>query len=232
MGAFIGAIYASGYKGQSIEFIFKRLNVMDMISLADFSWLNAGNGLIKGEQVVKLLTKLTQNKNFENLDIPLKVIATDFWNRREVVFDHGSVMEAVRASISLPGIFEPVVKDRQILIDGGIANSLPYEIIRDQCDVLVAINVIGEISSGDKKFPTPNIFEALMSAFNIMEASNVEYKISLSKPDIYIKPKLHNIGILDFNRIDNILDSVAEDAAQFKTQLQTLFRFAPDEKKA
>jgi NTE family protein len=224
MGALIGALYASGHSGLALESLIKNLKLVDLVSLADFTWLGAAKGLIKGERVVKLLAKLTQGKRFEDLALPLKVVAADFWNRREVVFDRGSVMEAVRASISLPGIFEPVVRDQQVLVDGGIVNSLPYELIRRDCDVLAAINVVGEIAPVNRQEPKPNIFEALLWTFNIMEATHIDFKLGQSRPDLYFKPKLPNIGILDFHRIDNILDSVAEDAAEFKSRLQTLFR--------
>lgn len=221
IGAVMGALYASGRSGLEIEHIFKELNLLEIVSLVDIDWLHTREGLIRGDKIIRTLAKLTRNKAFEELDIPLKVVATDFWKQEEVIFDRGNLSEAVRASISLPGIFGPVVADRQVLIDGGIVNSLPYEIIRPDCDVLVAVAVTGEIAPPEPQAsPKPNIFEALMISFQTMEEANVEAKLRRSRPDYFIKPKLQGIDILDFKNMDRILASAAPDAAAFKAFLQ------------
>lgn len=220
IGALIGALYASGQSGHDIAQHIKQLNLLDLISLVDFKWFHANDGLIGGDNIVKTLNKLTFNQRFEDLAIPLRVVATDFRRQEEVVFKEGDLIEAVRASISLPGIFEPVIKDNRVLIDGGIVNSLPYECIRDECNVLVAINVFGDKLLESKTPEKPKLFEAIFMAFHIMESATMELKLSRSKPDVYYKPKLTNIDLLGFHQLDEIMADVQPEAAQFRQYLQ------------
>ncbi len=178
IGALIGALYASGQSGSALEQIFKELNYLDLVTLVDFKWLHANDGLIGGDKIFKTLSQLTGNKRFEDLTIPLRIIATDFRRQAEVLFKTGELIEAVRASISLPGIFEPVIKDGRVLVDGGIVNSLPYECIRDECDVLAAINVFGESLPESDTPKKPKLFEAIFMAFHIMESATLELKLA------------------------------------------------------
>jgi NTE family protein len=191
--------------------------------------LHAGDGLVRGDKIIQTLNKLTKNKRLEDLDIPLRVVATDFWKRAEVVISQGDVGEAVRASISIPGIFEPVLRDARVMIDGGIINSLPYEVIRQECDVLVAVDVTGDSVPGENQSAKPKILESIFIAFQMMEAAQVKSKLLQSRPDIYIHPALSNIDILDFRQMDGILESVKPEAEQFRALLQSRFRQAIQE---
>jgi NTE family protein len=220
MGALMGALYAAGHTGLGIERIFKEMKWLDIVSLVDVSWGRTPGGLIRGEKITRLLAKLTQNRRLEDLSIPVKVVATDFWKQSEVVFTRGPVADALRASISLPGIFEPAVVENRVLVDGGIVNSLPFELIRDECDLLVAINVIGEHAPENSSQSKPKIFEVLLASFQTMEAANLETKLARSQPDYYIKPGLRNVDILDFKDLDNILESVKPEADLFRNYLE------------
>ncbi|NTV52578.1 MAG: patatin-like phospholipase family protein [Candidatus Firestonebacteria bacterium] len=220
MGALMGALYATGHSGLAIERIFKAMHLLDIVSLVDLSWGRTAGGLIHGEKVMRTLAKLTQNRRIEELPIPLKIVATDFWKQSEVVFTQGSVADAVRASISLPGVFEPVVLENQVLVDGSILNSLPYELIRDECDLLVAINVIGERILDNTGRTKPTIFEVMLGSFQIMEAAHLETKLACAQPDYYIKPSLSNVELLDFKNMDHILASVKPEADLFRSYLE------------
>ena len=220
MGALMGSLYSAGYNGLGIERIFKEMNWLDIVSLVDLSWSRTLGGLIRGEKIIKILAKLTQNRRLEDLNIPVKIVATDFWKQSEVVITSGSVADAVRASISLPGIFEPMMIADRVLVDGGIVNSLPFELIRDECDLLVAINVIGERAPLTPALAKPKIFEVLLSSFQMMEASILENKLMRSQPDYYIKPNLCNVDILDFKNLDHILASVKPEADLFRSYLE------------
>lgn len=219
MGALIGALYAAGHNGIGIERIFLDLNLGDFITLADVT-LGAKYGLIKGEKIIKTLGKLAQKQAFEELKIPLKIVATDFWSREEIVFSRGNLMEAVRASISIPGIFEPVVAGGRVLIDGGAVNSLPYELLRAECDLLIAINVLGELKPPSGQAVKPTLPEAILYTYQIMEKANLESKLSRSRPDILVSPRLLNIQLMDFHKVREILASVTEDAARFRQELE------------
>ena len=94
----------------------------------DFSFLSRSS-LIKGQGVENFLKQNIPVSKFEELNIPLKIVATDFWREDDVVFDSGKLLPAIRASISIPALLEPVILDDKVLIDGGISNNLPYDLI-------------------------------------------------------------------------------------------------------
>jgi len=230
IGALIGALYAAGHNGLGIERILREMNWLDIAALVDVSFWRS-EGFIKGEKIAQVLGKLTENKRIEELAIPLRIVAADYWKEEEVVFQSGPLVEAVRASISLPGIFEPVVMNGRVLVDGGIVNSLPYEMIRKECDLLVAVNVIGDRVPGDAG-QKPKMFEAIFSAFQIMEGHHVESQLKQSRPDLYLKPSLKNIEILAFDKLDEILASAEQEAALFKNFLLKHVKPAPGQASA
>jgi NTE family protein len=108
-----------------------------------------------------------------------------------------------------------------VLIDGGAVNPLPYDLIQPQCDLTIAIDVSGEKTYAPGS-PVPNMVESILSTFQIMQASIVETKRKLSPPDIYVKPALTNIRVLDFYRYKEILAGVQEEVQRFKETLQDL----------
>ena len=220
IGALIGGLYASGMSGTQIESMVEHLNWADFDRIFDFS-IFSRSAVFKGEGASEFLNKHISARTFEALQIPLEVVATDFWKRKQVVFHSGELIPAIRASISLPAIFEPVVFGDTVLIDGGAMNPLPYDLIREKCDILIAIDVSGE-RTPSKYGPIPNVFESVMATFQIMMTSIVEQQMRISQPDMYLKPNLRGFRMLDFNRCEEILASVEPDVRQFKRQLESL----------
>jgi NTE family protein len=171
--------------------------------------------------VEEFLARQIPSQTFEAVEIPFKVVATDFWNRREVIFETGSLITAIRASMAMPAVFEPVILNDKVLIDGGAVNPLPYDLIREECDLTIAIDVSGEKTYVPED-PVPNLLESLLSTFQIMQAAIVEAKKRLSPPDIYVKPGLTNIRVLDFYRYKEILAGVQDEAQEFQETLKHL----------
>jgi NTE family protein len=217
IGAIIGGFYAAGVSGTQIEEILRKVRVLDINRMVDFSGPMAA-AFLKGKGVEKFLLKYIPAQRFQDLQIPLKVVATDFWRRKEVIFESGELIPAIRASISMPIVFNPVKMDDAVLIDGGVVNPLPYDIIRKECDVLIAIDVSGTRTRSGRK-PIPSLFESIMSSFQIMQAFIVENKMRISKPDIYIKPDLKNIKVLEFYRYAEITRGIKHDVEQFKHEI-------------
>lgn len=220
IGAVIGGFYASGISGAGLEDLLKNMGFMELSRLVlDFSILS-NSAIFTGKKVEEFLARQIPARTFEEVEIPLKIVATDFWDRREIVFETGSLITAIRASMALPAVFEPVLLNNKVLIDGGAVNPLPYDLLREECDLTIAIDVSGEktCAPGD---PVPNMLENLLSTFQIMQASIVEAKKRLSPPDIYVKPALTNIRVLDFFRYKEILAGVHDEVQGFKETLKT-----------
>jgi NTE family protein len=221
IGAVIGGFYAAGVSGAGLEELLNTIGFKELYKIVlDFSVLS-NSAIFTGKRVEEFLAQRIPSQTFEEVEIPLKVVATDFWNRREVVFERGSLITAIRASMAMPAVFEPVLLNNQVLIDGGAVNPLPYDLIRQECDLTIAIDVSGEKTYAAED-PVPNMLESLLSTFQIMQASIVEAKQRLSPPDLYVKPALTNIRVLDFYRYKEILAGVQDEVQGFKQTLQNL----------
>jgi NTE family protein len=218
IGAIIGGLYAAGNSGERLLQLLRELSITDLSRMVfDFSlWSNSA--ILKGKGVEEFLSRHLP-QTFSQLQIPLKVVATDFWSRREVALETGDLMIALRASMALPMVFEPVLAAGRVLIDGGAVNPLPYDLIKPHCDITIAIDVSG-VKTADGDDPVPNMLENILSTFQIMQASIVEAKQRVSPPDLYLKPALTNIRVLDFHRYKEILEGVRPDILHFKKEVQ------------
>ncbi len=216
MGAVIGALYASGLSGRQIHRFIngpvapgKRGWSNSLFRSDVFKWIDfidpelGSGGLIDGENFIRYLRQAVHASRFDQLAIPLKIVAADFWERRQVVLDSGPVLPAIQASMALPGLFTPVRLDDRVLVDGGTVNPVPWDLLPDDCDITVAIDVMGTVSpeNGDAR---PSFFDAIFNSVHIMQRAIVDEKLKLRRPDIYIRPPLSNIRMLEFFRADEI----------------------------
>ncbi len=141
MGALVGGIYAAGGLEAFKEWM-KTVDRMKVFNLMDFTIGNGG--FVKGEKVIGELKSIIPDKQIENLPIPFSAVATDIRHRKEVVFDRGSLYDAIRSSISLPSIFTPNRIGDMLLIDGGVVNPVPVNrVVRTPGDILTAVDLNG-----------------------------------------------------------------------------------------
>ena len=194
-------------------------NIHKMIDISFFK----NTSFIYGKGVEKFFEENLPVKTFEELKIPLRIVATDYWEQKQVVFDSGDLIPAIRASMSIPAVFEPVIMGDMVLIDGGITNNLPFDIIQDECDITIAIDVSGNVSI-PKKIKAPNLFDNIMNSFEILQDSIIKYQMKIKTPDIYIKPQLEDVGILDFHKANDVLESVKDDVVQLRKELKEKMR--------
>ena len=139
MGALIGGVYAAGKLEEFREWM-KTVDKKKMLELTDFSL--SLNHLVKGKKIIEAIMEFVPDVAIEDLPIPYRAVATDLYTGREVVFDHGPLFRAIRASISIPSLFRPVKYGLTTLIDGAIVNCLPLNRVeRTEGDLLVAFDV-------------------------------------------------------------------------------------------
>lgn len=139
IGSLIGGIYAAGRLNEFKEWIYS-LNAWEIFSLMDLSI--GKNHFVKGDKIIEAITEIVPNVNIEDLDIPYRAVAADLYTGEEVVFDHGKLFTAIRASISIPSLFRPMEYGNTTLIDGAIVNCLPVNrVVRHPGDILVAFDV-------------------------------------------------------------------------------------------
>ena len=141
MGALIGGVFAAGKLKEFREWM-KTVDRRKMLELTDFSL--SLNHIVKGSRILEAIMEFVPDMPIEELPIPYCAVATDLKAGHEVVFDKGSLFDAIRASISLPSFYEPVHRDGMILIDGGVTNPIPLNrVARHEGDILVGVDVSG-----------------------------------------------------------------------------------------
>ena len=208
IGAIIGTFYALGYTSQDMRDIVHELNILKLIDL------DLKNGLIKGNKIKKFLEKYLWNKTFQDLKIPLKIIATDIDTWSKIIFTEGSLIEAIRASIGIPGIFIPHKFDHMHLVDGGIMENLPISVIRENLDV-IAVSVQMPINKRiriKKSFLFPNgtmisnSYGVLRKMVGIMMHQNEEFSIKSRENIIIIRPEREDIDYYNFKKMDIMID--------------------------
>lgn len=220
IGAIIGAFYAAGFSGSDMERLLGRIGFRQIQKIIDPGLFHP-TALLKGRGIEEFLREHLPVRTFEKLRIPLKVVATDFWNRTEVLFESGNLITAIRASISLPAVFDPVKVRGSVLIDGGAVNPVPYDILRGDCDILIAIDVSG-IRKPKRRDRKPLPLESILSTFEIMQDSLVAAKRRCAAPDITCKPPLVNVSILEFHKAEEIMKSAEPDVERFRHELKRL----------
>ena len=227
MGALIGGMYAVG-KLQIVKEWMYGLNNRQILSLVDFSL--SFNHIVKGDKIMDALKRLVPDVNIEDLPVPFCAVATDFKNNCEIVFDKGSLYEAIRASISIPSFFRPMKSNESIFIDGGVVNPLPLNRVqRTDKDILVAVNVSAPYCSECEKlrenvlhrqlqgeYPVlgkfiphkheadSNYFSLLSNTFSLMIQQNTVLSIQLTPPDVLVNIPMNRFGDFEYNRAEKI----------------------------
>jgi NTE family protein len=142
MGALIGGLYAAGKLEAYKEWVLG-LDAMDVASLLDFSMQHGG--LIEGEKVFSKIRHMVGEVKIEKLPMHFTAVATDIIKQKEVWFQKGDLLDAIRASIAIPSVFTPVCREGMVLVDGGVLNPLPIAPTLSQVsDLTIAVNLNGE----------------------------------------------------------------------------------------
>jgi NTE family protein len=157
MGALVGGMYATGELDVYKKWMCS-LDKMDVFNLIDFTF--STNGIMKGDKILREMKRKIPDRNIEDLSIPFVAIATDISNEQDVVFNRGSLYDAIRASISIPTVFTPFVKDQSYIVDGGVLNPIPINRVqRFDDDILVVVNVNARVPNIKPPIPENNNHE-------------------------------------------------------------------------
>jgi len=233
IGAIFGAAYASGLSAKVIRAHTEEVLGSRTLGLARLlisarsepilkilNVLPVHASLLAPEPLLDLVLPSRLARDFAQLHIPLKIVATDFYAQEQVVIDSGPLRSAVAASMALPAIFTPVVRARdQLLMDGGLVNPLPFDVLNGAADIVVAIDVSGA-STGPGKRIQPTAFEALIASSQILQRSIVREKLKAQQPDIYIDVDVDAFNVLGFHKFRDILTAAETAKAQLRRQLQ------------
>jgi NTE family protein len=218
-GALIGAAYASG-KLDAIETLLTEMSLKGMMKFLDP--VMPFKGFIEGEKIIKALEKEYVVSDFKKTDIPFIAVATDVMTGQEVWIKEGNLATAVRASISLPGLFTPVTLHSHVLVDGGLTNPVPVSAAKTFKVPVIAIELNSDFVNKpvyikSEKMPAkmtdwlnkktkPSLIDVIANTSNIMQIKIGEGRMRADPPRLLIQPKVGHIEVMDFHRCKEIIE--------------------------
>jgi len=187
IGSIVGGLYAMGTSSHQLDSLF-----------VNQDWV----GLFTNN-VRDFLFRVTRQKHFDELGIPFRCVAADINNNEEVVMSQGLVCDAMRASMSIPGVFKPVIQDGRMLMDGGLLNNLPVDVVKAMgADVVIAID-LQQKQHKDREFSLKSLLGIDGPLNWLVERPDwKKYNANRRAADVYIHPMLDGYGASDFNKTD------------------------------
>lgn len=231
MGAVVGGVYAAGKLTEYKEWVCN-LDKLDVFKLLDFTL--STQGFVRGERVFNEMKTFISDQDIEDLKIPFAAIATDIVNKKEVVFNSGSLFKAIRASAAIPSVLTPSIVDNLELVDGGVCNPLPVNhVSRKPADILVVCDVNADVPNllKEKKmeevsrfkpffekwnnlFPKGEVtkpkrlsmFDLFTRSVDMMQDMMTEYIIEQTKPEIVVRVSRDTCGTFEFHRSAELIE--------------------------
>lgn len=213
MAALVGSFYAAGIE---INRLYKLSTAFKRKFFLDFTVPKMG--LITGKKVKEFIKIFTHGKNIEELSIPLGVVATDLLTGERVVFKSGPISEAVRASISIPGIFVPVKYRGRLLVDGGVSDRVPASVAKEMgADIIIAVDV----SMVKKNADISSIYDVIMQSIDIMQTEIINIR-DVTAADIMLRPSVEQFSSRAFTNIAEIISLGEEETKKHVMQIKNV----------
>lgn len=230
IGALVGGLYAAGKLDTYVEWL-KELDTFDMLKLLDFK---GSGGVVSGDKLMSRLKELLGDYEIENLPIKFTAVATDIDAQKEVWINKGSLLDAVRASISLPIFFTPYLHNGRLLIDGGALNPVPIApTFHDETDLTIAVNLSGDscdncleetdetdkssfkhrlkeyvnrLSIPDSLISQNSMYDVVNKSFETMQGTLARMKLAAYPPDLEIDVPIDLCGTFEFNKASKVIE--------------------------
>ncbi len=234
MGAIIGATYASGMKAREIrafalDLLASRLTTLRRLfpgSPTNWTSIFALNNsaALEPETLMSVVLPKTVPETFAELQIPMRIVAADFYREEEFVMTSGSLHRAIGASAALPVFLSPVQWDDRVLIDGGFVNPTPFDILDDQQGIIVAVDVTG---NGNRKTgKVPGALDSWIGSSQIALHSLVNERLKRIEPDLLVRPDVGTFSTMEFHRVEEILTVADRAKEKVKKELGYLLESA------
>ena len=244
IGAFVGAAYANNDLDK-LEHWVRSLTWQEVLKLLDVSLIG---GLIKGDKLMAFFERHFVERNFSDLPLPFACVATDLAIGHEVWLREGSVAAAIRASIALPGLFRPVPRDGQLLVDGGLVNPVPVSLARALgADVVIAVDLGSDIvgkalrkNGQSESFlggwkqnlaerfglgeldGLPSLVSVLTTSIHIMQTRIALSRLAGEPADVLLSPRLAHLALMDYHRADEAISEGREAVRRMLPAIQSV----------
>ena len=233
IGAIIGAAYASGMSGKdirdyTIKVLANRVEVMNR--LWKLRPVGIGGLLSNGLKLIPLDVENVTDaflpeqipSRFEQLTTPFIATGTDFFGQEVVNMQDGDLRSAISASAAIPGLFKAVRRDGRVLVDGGICDPVPFEILKGKADYVIAIDVVGS-PDGDPD-TLPGTIDRLFGASQLMMQTIISMKLKNDHPAILLRPSVNGFKVLDFLKAQKILDATASVRDELRRAIEAVLQ--------
>jgi len=235
IGAIIGGLYAAGLSGKDIraqveQFFVDEKQAKEKLFVLPKSlrWLDfidpalAAGGLLSSDDFITFLGDTIPVRRFRDLQIPLQVVAAELQTGKAVVLESGDLLPALQASMAVPGVFPPVTLQGRKLVDGGVANPLPFDLLLPECDIVIAVDVSGnrELEEGEE----PSFVGVLLQSFHTMSNNLIAEKLRCQQPQVYVRPDISNVRVLEFYKARQVFEQSMPAKQQFVRDLKKALR--------
>lgn len=219
VGAVVAAMYAAGMTGENMTHFLQEINFPGSkrpINVAKVK--DAKYGILDGLGLEEYYQMVVPIKVFDRLYFPLKIVAANWTTGQQVVFDSGNVGPAVRSAVSVPGVFMPHEVNGELLMDGSCLNPVPFDVIRDDCSVLVAIDP--QVNEGEGAAAL--VYDVISGAFNAAKKALTVEKQRTCKVDLFESFVVDEFSMYDFAFFNEIIEATEEKAGLFAVKLQDM----------
>ena len=239
IGGLVGALVAAGLDSSEMDDVFRQMEFGRIYSIP-----GRKPALINNTKLEKLMEKTIGRVTFEELQIPLAMVATDLISREEVILDSGDVVSAVLATTAFPVVLPPVEREGRTLIDGGVLNNTPFDVARamgtreGEDDIYVlAVDLANSAPYGTEvPFPPGSnfftrlltraqrepIYQAASTMADILTTQNVNDHMEETPPDLMLRPDMSTIGLFDFHRLEEGIEAGRQAAKAVESELRKL----------
>ena len=250
MGSYVGGLYATGMSADEIEsFIYTvdwNRGYRDRVNRSDrrvrdkeyedryqlntdlgLGWgeIKARKGVVQGQNMLRILRETTGNlspfDSFDQLAIPYRSVATDIIKLEEVVIDHGHLVDAMMASMSVPGALPPYEVDGRMLVDGGVTNNMPVDVARAMgADIVIAVDISSNYK--DKEDFTTFLSAADQLSNYLVRRSTQEQAETLTDDDVFLRPDVGQMDTTDFDKMPGAYQAGYDAAREYSSELSKL----------
>lgn len=229
IGAIIGSGLANGMDGRALrEYMQPIFNNRAEVAKrmwqtrpSDWKQLFKGGFRISQFNIEKVLSAFLPDDlptNIEDLKTPMSIVTVDYHAAQELHLQQGDLRSAIAASCAIPPIFAPVVRNGRILVDGGLFNPVPFDLLFDRADIVIGIDVVGGPTGDDDDMPST--YEAMLGANQLTMSAIIQNKFRLRPPHVFVRPDVDKIGILDFMKFDQILEQSVDVRDELKRAIE------------
>lgn len=220
IGAVVAAMYAAGMTSQNMIDFLNEVNFPGSKRPININKVkDAKYGILDGMGLEEYYQMVVPIKVFDRLYFPLNIVAANCATGEEVIFNHGDVGRAVRSAVAIPGVFSPHEVDGTLLMDGSCINPVPFDTIRDECDVLVCLDP--QINESKENI-VPYVFPMLMNASDASKKALVVEKLRTCKVNLFERIIVEDVSMFDFALFNDIIASAEEKAGEFSLRLKDL----------